>query len=240
MTYNTIQYCFTLQDGAQEFFNLSFDPETFELKHLAPDKLPEWAKLDFHQCPNCPLDSKSFPFCPVAANLVAIVERFHGLESHTPVHLDVITEERLISHDTTVQESGSSLMGLVMATSGCPHTAFFRPMARFHLSLASEKETVYRAISMFLLAQYFILKKGKDADLSFKGLCKIYHNVHIVNTAIVERLRAANEKDPSLNAIILLDMYALFLPHVIDKSLAEVEYLFAPYINDKYNLLKEE
>lgn len=236
----TIQYCFTLTDGSQEIFNLRFNAETLALKHNTPKKLPAWTKLDFHQCANCPLDIEHYPHCPIAANLVNIVTRFHDLASHEEIHVDVITEERLISQDTTVQNGISSLMGLVMASSGCPHTAFFRPMARFHLALASEEETVYRAISMYLLAQYFLKKEEKNMDLTLDGLTKIYRNIHIVNTSIVERLRAARENDPALNAIVLLDMYALFLPHVVGKSLEEIRYLFHAFINDEYKLLEEE
>ena len=240
MADKTIQYCFTLNDGSQEIFNLRFNAETLALKHNTPEKLPPWTKLDFHQCSNCPLDIEKHPHCPVAENLVNIVTRFHGLVPHDEIHLDVITEERLISQDTTVQNGISSLMGLVMATSGCPRTAFFRPMARFHLALASEEETLYRATSMYLLAQYFLKKEDKNIDLTLEGLTKIYRNIHIVNTSIVERLRAARENDPALNAIVLLDMYALFLPHVVGKSLEEVQYLFQAFINDEYNLLEEE
>jgi hypothetical protein len=121
-------------------------------------------------------------------------------------------------------------MGLVMATSGCPHTAFFKPMARFHLPLASEEETVYRATSMYLLAQYFLKKEGQNADLELKGLREIYHNMHTVNTAIAERLRGASETDSTVNAIVLLDMYALTLPYVIDESLEEIRHLFRPFL----------
>ena len=184
MAEKTIQYCFTLAYDSQEIFNLRFDAESLALKDHAPKKLPAWTKLDFHQCSNCPLDIKIHPHCPVAENLVNIVTRFHGLAPHDEIHLDVITEERLISQDTTVQNGISSLMGLVMATSGCPRTAFFRPMARFHLALASEEETLYRATSMYLLAQYFLKKEEKNMDLTLEGLTKIYRNIHIVNTSI--------------------------------------------------------
>lgn len=238
--YKSIQYCYTLHDGTQVIFNLNFDPATLELKGNVPKKLPSWTRLSFHKCSHCPLETKKHPRCPVAANFVNIVDRFHNLVPHDEIHVEVITEERLISQDTTVQSGICSLMGLVMATSGCPHTAFFRPMARFHLALASEEETVYRATSMYLLAQYFLNRNEKDVDLTLAGLTKIYHNIHIVNTTIVERLRAAQERDPALNAIVLLDMYALFLPHVIDKSLQGVEYLFQPYKKDEYNILANE
>jgi hypothetical protein len=223
-----IRYCFILPDGSEEVFNLQLDAQDLDLVGNSPDALPAWTILHFHQCPNCPLTADTHPNCPIAVNLVNIVKRFDRLLSHKEIHLDVVMEERSVSQDTTAQQGISSLMGLVMATSGCPHTAFFKPMARFHLPLASEEETTYRATSMYLLAQYFLKKEGQNADLELKGLREIYHNMHTINTAIAERLRGASETDSTLNAIVLLDMFALTVPHVIEESLEDIRHLFAP------------
>ncbi len=55
--------------------------------------------------------------------------------------------------ETTAQQAMSSVLGLIMATAGCPWTDRLRPMARFHLPFASDAETLYRSISMFLLSR---------------------------------------------------------------------------------------
>ena len=176
-----IQYCFTLPDGSQEQFNLHLDPGNLELVSNKPAKLPPWTNLDFQQCSHCPLTVDTHPHCPLAANLVSIVRPFDRILSCDEVHVEVTSEERLSSQDTTAQIGISSVMGLVIATSGCPHAAFFRPMARFHLPLAGKEETIYRATSMYLLAQYFLKQIGKNADIELEGLTRIYHNIHIVN-----------------------------------------------------------
>jgi len=185
-----------------------------------------------HQCSHCPLTVDTHPHCPLAASLVNIVGPFDRILSCDEVHVEVTSEERLSSQDTTAQIGISSVMGLVIATSGCPHAAFFRPMARFHLPLAGKEETIYRATSMYLVAQYFLKQDGKNADIELEGLTKIYHNIHIVNKSTAKRLRASSERDSAVNAIVLLDMYALILPHVIKKSLEEIRYLFGPFLND--------
>ena len=226
-----IQYAFTLADGLKEVFDLELDPQTLELVRDGPKELPSWTNLDFHQCPHCPLRVDIFAHCPLAASLVNIVEPFDRLLSCDAVHVDVATEERLISQDTTAQIGISSVMGLVIATSGCPHAAFFRPMARFHLPLARKDETIYRATSMYLLAQYFLKQAGREADLEMEGLKEIYANMHVVNTYIAQRLRASSQRDSAVNAIVLLDMHALILPHVIKKSLDEIRYLFDRFLN---------
>ena len=228
----TIKYYFTLPEGVREVFNLQFDAQELELVGSIQDVLPPWTKLDFHQCPNCPLTPDTHPHCPLAARLVDIVQRFEGLVSYSEIQVDVMTAERFITQETTVQRGMSSLMGLVMATSGCPHMAFFKPMARFHLPFASAEETVYRATSMYLLAQYFLHKEGHQADLDLKGLREIYNNIEIVNVSVAKRLRTATEADSAINAIILLDIYTKAIPVVIEESLEEIRYLFAPFFRE--------
>ena len=236
----TIRYRFTFPDGSQESFNLQLDAQDLELVGNTPEVLPSWTKLDFHQCPNCPLNTRTHPHCPLAADLVNIVKRFERLVSYDEIHVDVITEERTISQDTTAQRGASSLMGLVMATSGCPHTVFFKPMARFHLPLANEEETLYRTTSTYLLAQYFLKKEGQEADLELEGLSKIYHNMQVVNNTIAERLRAATETDSTVNAIILLDIFAKALPYIIEDSLEELRYLFTPFLTKSAGSKKDD
>ncbi|HTY57181.1 MAG TPA: hypothetical protein VMF59_00125 [Bacteroidota bacterium] len=225
----TVYYNFRLPDGSEEGFHLRLDPETLELRGNTPEVSPEWTKLDFHQCPNCPLNVEDHPHCPLALRLVNLVQRFDGLLSHEKVDMEVVTEERTITQQTTAQRGISSLMGLVIAASGCPHTALLRPMARFHLPFASNEETVYRATSMYLLAQYFLKKEGASADLELDGLARIYGNMQIINVAVAERLRAATTTDSSVNAIVVLDVYAKTVEMVIEGSLERIRYLFAPY-----------
>lgn len=228
-----IQYKFTLPDQSSEVFDLQFDAKELVLINNMPSILPSWTDLGYYQCPNCVINPDKYTYCPLSANLVNIVRKFKGLISYDKVTIDVSTNERIVSQKTTVQRGISSLMGLIIATSGCPHTSFFRPMARFHLPLSSKEETIYRATSMYLLAQYFLNKEKNQADLELEGLKAIYENAQIVNTSIAERLRAASDTDSSVNAITLLDMYAQSLPFAISDSLENIKYLFAPFFKSE-------
>ena len=143
--------------------------------------------------------------------------------------MEVVTEQRWIAQRTTAQLGISSMMGLVIAACGCPHTAFFKPMAWFHLPLASEEETLFRATSFYMLAQYYSQKDGRAADFEFEGLAKIYQNMQTVNCAIAQRLREATANDSSVNAIVILDSFAQIVPFAIEESLEELRYLFSPH-----------
>jgi hypothetical protein len=210
-------------------YALSLNAETLQLVSDREQDNSAWKSLEFNQCPNCPLLPHDTPVCPVANNLAILIEDCNELQSHNDVFLEVTTSERVISASTTVQRGLSSLLGLILATSDCPHTHYFRPMARFHLPLASEEETIYRAASMYLLAQYFRSGAGMPSDTELNGLVDIYHNLQIVNTFLAKRLRSASDSDATVNAVVLLDLLAKSLPYSITDSLQEVRYLFSVY-----------
>jgi len=229
----SIKYRFVLPDGSEQVYDLQLDKENLELRGNTPGSIPSWVNLDFFQCPNCPLSAKTHPHCPLALNLVNIIKGFDSLVSYEKIHVEVITKERIVSADTTAQKGISSLMGLVIAGSDCPHTVFFKSMARYHLPFASEEETIYRSTSTYLLAQYFQQKKDRTTDIELKGLKNIYENVQIVNKAVAKRLRAATKTDSSVNAIIHLDVFAQILPCAITESLEEICYLFEPFFKQE-------
>jgi hypothetical protein len=226
----SIRYLFNMKGDRSEVFNIQLDPETLEILNPPADNLPDWTRLEFHQCPHCPFTSATRSHCPAAVSLVGVIDHFANVVSHNEIDLTVITNERQVSQKTTAQKGISSLVGLLFATSGCPHTGFLKPMARYHLPLASEDETYYRAIGMYLLAQYFLRNEGKEADLELDGLKLIYRNLHKLNTLIAERIRSATRADSSVNAVVLLDMISNLMPFVLDEQLIRIRHLFSSYL----------
>jgi hypothetical protein len=224
------RYQFTHSDGQTDDFSVHLDSQSLLIDQPLPEPLPDWTRLSHHQCDHCPLDPSEHSHCPLAARLVHINEQLSGLVSHEPVVVEVQTPERLVRKETTAQQGISALMGLLIPGSGCPHTRFFRPMARFHLPFASEEETIYRAATMYLLAQYFIGRDGGEPDLDMAGLDRIYRDVQKVNDHIARRLRDASQSDSTVNAVVLLDMFARTLPFVIEESVEELRHLFRPFL----------
>jgi len=226
MTPVRIRYRFVLPDGSRETFDLFFDSGDFHILNPHPAPLPFWTELGFNQCENCPLRAEEHPHCPVAVQLVAVIERLERLVSYDQVRVDVHTVERVVTQETTAQQALSSLLGLIMASSGCPRTEFLRPMARFHLPLSSEHETIFRAAASYSLAQMLHAAAGGAPDAAFTGLKASYEELHKVNRGIAKRIGAAARNDPARNAVVLLDAYTTLLPNAIDQSLAEMRPLF--------------
>ncbi|MEE9141837.1 MAG: hypothetical protein V3U59_03915 [Gammaproteobacteria bacterium] len=221
-----VRYTFRLGDGSTEVFDLELNPETLEPVEPVGHDLPDWTRLGFQQCPNCPLNEDTHPRCPLAARLSDVVGRFDRLVSHDQLVVEVITRERAVAQRTTAQKGIASLMGLIIATSGCPNTAWFKPMARFHLPFSSEEETVFRAASTFLLSEHIRRVDGDAVDGSFAGLQEIYETMHIVNNAVAKRLRAATSSDAAVNALVLLDTNSMNLSQVIEQSVDSLRRYF--------------
>ena len=90
-------------------------------------------------------------------------------------------------------------------------------------SFASEAETVYRSVCMFLLARDLT---GASDSSGFADLKDLYENLHIVNRDMSRRLGAATRTDPARNAMALLDSYTTLLPAALETSLQELKPLF--------------
>jgi hypothetical protein len=218
-----IRYRFDLPDGSQKTLDFSFDAADFRLSNPAPSVAPFWTELKFNQCANCPLSGDQHKHCPAALQMASAIEPLKALVSFDTVGVTVVQAERSIYAETTAQQAMSSVLGLIMATAGCPWTDRFRPMARFHLPFASEAETIYRSIGMFLLAREL---SGASPAQGFAALERLYENLHVVNRDMSRRLGAAAPTDPARNAMALLDAYTTLLPAALESSLEELKPLF--------------
>ena len=227
----TLVYRLSVPEQVPIEIPLLLDAETLLLQR-PPGPLPEWTRLENHQCGHCPLRPDAHPHCPLAAALAVPLEDCSACASADRVALEVETPERRIVAEVSPQRALSSLFGLIMPTSGCPHLRHFRPMARFHLPLATAEETVYRATGMYLLAQYFARKRGGKFDFELMGLEAIYRLAHKTNREFARRLRHASEDNAAIRALLLLDIFTIALPNAIGDMLGGLEPLFAPLSED--------
>ena len=218
----TIVYKFNEKTKDDTIVTLNFDDETFRLQLPKDAPRPDWAKLNFQKCSNCNIDGNPV-YCPAALSMANFLPAFADAFSYTKAIVEVETANRIVVSKTSLQTAVASLIGLTLATSGCPRTAFLRPMARSHLPFADQRETVFRSLGAWLLAEYIRAHgKGEKVTLSFDGLKDAYTQVSIVNATLAERLRSVVKHDAALNAIIILDTFALLTPDNVDGGFEDI------------------
>ncbi len=220
-------YQFQFEDGYTKDYHIVLDPKTLSL--IPADhrqNISEWTRLNYNQCSNCPLAIDTHPFCPIAVNIMELVETFKNVLSYSDCTVMCETEDRTYLKKTSIMEGLSAIFGVIMATSDCPIMNFLKPMARFHLPFASVEETTVRAASMYLLGRYFKSKDRQDMKIDFKSLENHYAQVKLVNEGIIKRIRNVSTEDADKNAIVTLHSLSLFLSMEIDYSLSGLEYIF--------------
>ncbi len=230
MSVQDIVYHFEFEDGSQETVELSLNLQTQSIEKNEPVVEAPWAQLDYHKCENCPLPSQEKKLCPLAKNIVNIIVRFENLISYQRIKLRINIGPKQISQETDAQSAVSALMGLLIATSGCPHTEFLKPMAHFHYPLANEEETLFRSVGAHLIGQYLETQKSNSVQINLQKLAANYAELNLVNQGISKRLRTACKADSTLNAIVRLDIFAMIFPEAIEDSLKELEYIFKSQI----------
>ena len=219
-----IVYNFEVEGGQAWNYPLSFDDShNFIAK---PDtEIRPWTRLEYHQCSHCPLNKTKSPQCPVAKNLNQIVEDTNASVSYTPTRVTVVTPERTYTKQCTAQDGLRSLFGLIMATSGCPHLEWLRPLARFHLPFATLDETLFRVLSLQLLDDYL-----NDHQIDFESVAaKIkmrYGLIEKVNQAFADRIRSYCKADADKNAIAQLDVYAQMFPFQLEDDFKSLRKYF--------------
>jgi len=179
----------------------------------------------------CKLDQEKHPACPIALNMVNLVEEFHDFLSYEEVVVTVTTEERSYRKETDLQTGLSPLLGIIMVSSGCPTMELLKPNVRFHLPFASLEEMAYRSVTMYLLGQFYRQRKGLKASWTFAEFEEIFNQVGEVNRAFSERLQSASKKDASINALVNLYCLGEMAPRAIPNILDEMEKYFTAYMD---------
>ncbi len=225
-----ILYDFKMSSGAEKRFDLLLDKDSLALIRTRTDPAPDWARLEFHQCANCPLNTTIITHCPIALNLAGISQEFKEVAAADRAGVTVTVKERSYYKETSIQEGLSPLLGIIMTTSGCPVMEPLKPMVRFHLPFASLDETVFRMISLFLVAQFIRSQAGKKPEWQLEGLARIYGEVKKLNRDFGQRMIAAARSDANVRALVTLNVFAVMVPVEAEKMLKDITPYFSSYL----------
>lgn len=212
-----ITYRFQLRDGTQHHFDVDLDRAP-----VAVPQAPEWTRLGYRQCPNCPLDAQGATHCPPAVDLAPVIGAFAQIISHQQAQVLVETPQRVIGRDCQVQDALSSVVALIMASSGCPILGRMRGLARTHLPFSTMDESLVRMVGAYLLKQLVVQRQGGAPDWQLDGLKAHYAQLEVLNKAFKKRVDAAAVQDASLNAVSALGVLSMGFGVSLDDTLGEL------------------
>lgn len=196
-----ITYQLLRDDGSEWRYEVDIHRQQPAVEHNG-EAHPEWTRLGCNQCSNCPLDPATVEYCPAALDFADIAQHFANTASIERADVWVHTKERSYFKNCDMQNILRSLFGLIMASGSCPILSRLKPLAEFHLPFASLEETVHRMTGTYLIRQYLIKCQGHgEPDWDMKGLQQLYHELKVVNMALMQRIRQASKEDANINAI---------------------------------------
>ncbi len=209
-----IRYIFELEER-----EVSFVVDPVPRKWSENVDYPKWANLEHRQCACCPLKSGDCKYCPVAIHTHDVMQTFAGNRSTERVRVTVLTPERTYFEECDLQVGINSLMGLMMATSGCPVLKPLSSMASFHIPFCSTRETLRRTVGAYLTEQYFVQMRGGEPDWELVNLKKLYEVLEDLNRDFSKRVQHAEESDAVSNAVIMFFATSVVVATSLDQQL---------------------
>lgn len=216
-----IAYTFEFPDGSLKEFIFHLDKQSMNSVDEVTGPYYDWAKLENFKCLHCPLSEAENLYCPVAIRLSGIIHQFRELPSYSEAKVTVVTEHRTYFKDTSLQSGVSSMLGIVMVSSGCPIMGKLKPLLHFHLPFASLEETQVRALSFYMLSQYLKWKKGQLPDWDMQGLVMIYEDIRQLNYNVTRKIANLEIMDTSINSIVVLNNFADYVTFTIDEKMID-------------------
>ncbi|MDK8465320.1 hypothetical protein [Marinobacter sp. SS13-12] len=212
-----VTYQFRFEDNRSVDFKVTDQPAE------AKGNLPAWTKLEHCQCSNCPLKASESPQCPAAVEILPVVNQFQAEDAYQKVDVIVTDDRRTYSKSTTLEEALRSLLGLKMATSGCPVLSELKSMAVHHLPFASNDEFIMRSVSHYLLQQYLAKRNHQEPDWDLKGLVERNQRLQLVNQALWQRIHSVCKGDSNLKALLNFFSMASSVSFSLESQLRKLE-----------------
>jgi hypothetical protein len=215
------RYQITLETGDQ----FSFDVQNH--KDLDPQELnshsdvPDWVKLEYHQCPICPFKSENVTFCPAAFEMQDVIHKCSSCISYERVELSRIAEDGTVTTETDMQRALFAVIGEKAISSACSMLNSRQRSLGYYSILTTPENLFYRSISSYLMRQFFTSPGSCDPDL--KGHLDYLDEVISIFGKLFERIRGETSQDANNNALGSMVMSAQILRHQRDDWLGALK-----------------
>ncbi len=215
------RYQIKSETGEQISFNVQNHKDLDPQELNSYSDLPDWVKLEYHQCPICPFNSENITFCPAAFEMQDVIHQCSSCISTERVELSRIAEEGTVTTETDMQKALFAVIGEKAISSACSVLNSRQWSLDYYSILTTPENLFYRSISSYLMRQYFASPGKCDPDL--KGHLDYLDEVIDIFGNLLQRIRGKSSQDASNNALGSIVMSAQLLRHQRDDWLDELK-----------------
>ncbi len=214
-----LRYTFDFDDR-QVIFDVCTDrKDSSKIVQDVREEAPDWALLEHQKCSCCPLKTPDCRYCPVALRIDEVLTAFSSNNSTDRARVTVETPERNFFRDCDLQVGINSLLGTMMATSGCPILGQLGAMASFHIPFCTTQETLNRTVGSYLTRQYFVQLEGGEPDWDLEHLRELYDVLGVLNQDFFRRIRSSINSDAVSNAVIMFFATSVMVSTSLEQQL---------------------
>jgi len=215
------RYQIKSETGEQLSFNVQNHKDLDPQELNSYSDLPDWVKLEFHQCTICPYKSENITFCPAAFELQDVIQQCSDCISHERVELSRLAKEGTVTTETDMQRALFAVIGEKAISSGCIILNSRQWSLGYYSMFTTPENLFYRSISSYLMRQFFASPDNCNPDL--KGHLDYLDEVINVFGSLLQRIRGESSQDANNNALASIVMSGQLLRHQRDDWLDELK-----------------
>ncbi|GHC12744.1 DUF6901 family protein [Cerasicoccus arenae] len=211
-------YQIRLDDG--RIIELSSPARIMPVEWASIPNLPEWTRLSYHQCSNCPLDEKRIERCPAAASVADLVQNFTEVISFEKVDLVITWTKQKYTVRDSAQMIVFALLVEFVSRAKCPY--LFDPSADkgFFILCLDIDQLLYRFFSSFLIQHHFLSSGEPDPHaVNWHHFQEYMGGIRIALEGLLARMQAYCREDANINALTGFISVSKLLEEHWDESL---------------------
>ena len=215
------RYQIKSETGDQFSFDVQNDRDLNPRELNSRSDLPDWVKLEYHQCPICPFNSENITFCPAAFEMQDVIHQCSSCISTERVELSRIAEEGTVTTETDMQKALFAVIGEKAISSACSVLNSRQWSLDYYSILTTPENLFYRSISSYLMRQFFTSSGNCAPDL--KGHLDYLDEVIDIFGKLLERIRGETSQDANNNALVSIVTSSQLLRYQRDEWLDELK-----------------
>ena len=210
-------YLIKTENGQELTFEIH-DKRSTDLSEISQSlNVPDWVKLEHHQCKLCPFKTNDTKFCPAVYELQDIINECRECVSFDRVELSRVSGGGKVTTETDMQKALFAVIAEKAISSACTVLNSRYWSLDYYTILTTPENLFYRSISSYL-ARQFLLSPDKCAP-DLEGHLNYLDEVIDVFGSLLERIRGLSVRDANNNALVRIVMSTQLLINQRDKWL---------------------
>ena len=185
--------------------------------------VPDWVKLENHQCTICSYKIEDMTYCPAAFDLQDIIAHCCNAISYEKVELSRMTDESTVIINTDMQKALFAVITERAISSACTVLNSRQWTVNYYSMPTTMDNLMYRSISSYLVRQLVKASTTHEFDFRLTDHFGFIDELISVFRTLFKRVKNVCSKDANNNAIVKIVATAELMKMKRDEWIKELK-----------------